>query len=83
MSENNDAIAEKVREIIAEKLGIDKSKVVDSARFIDDLGADSLDTVDLVMAFEDQFKIEISNKEGEDIQSVEQAISFIQKKCGK
>ncbi|MDR2781545.1 MAG: acyl carrier protein [Holosporaceae bacterium] len=78
MSEN---IADKVRSIIAEKLGVDASKVVDEARFIDDLGADSLDTVELVMALEEQFGIEITDDEGQDIQSVKDAISFIQNKC--
>ncbi|MDR0632124.1 MAG: acyl carrier protein [Holosporaceae bacterium] len=78
MSEN---VTDKVKAIIADKLGVDASKVVDSARFIDDLGADSLDTVELVMALEEEFGIEISNSEGQDIQSVKDAISFIQDKC--
>ncbi|MDR1235926.1 MAG: acyl carrier protein [Holosporaceae bacterium] len=78
MSEN---IADKVKSIVAEKLGVDESKVVDDARFIDDLGADSLDTVELVMALEEQFNIEITDEEGQNIQSVKDAISFIQNKC--
>jgi acyl carrier protein len=78
MSEN---ITNKVKEIIADKLGVDVSKVVEEARFIDDLGADSLDTVELVMALEEEFDIEISNAEGQEIQSVKDAISFIQNKC--
>jgi acyl carrier protein len=78
MSEN---IADKVKSIVAEKLGVDESKVVEDARFIDDLGADSLDTVELVMALEEQFNIEITDEEGQNIQSVKDAISFIQNKC--
>jgi acyl carrier protein len=80
MSEN---IADKVKAIIVDKLGADASKVTDEARFIDDLGADSLDTVELVMALEEEFNVEISNTEGQEIQSVKDAISFIQKKCSK
>ncbi|MDR0580809.1 MAG: acyl carrier protein [Holosporaceae bacterium] len=77
----NENIADKVKAIIADKLSVDVSKVVESARFIDDLGADSLDTVELVMALEEEFNIEISNTEGQEIQSVKDAISFIQNKC--
>lgn len=80
MSEN---VADKVKKIIADKLGVDIAKVTDEARFVDDFGADSLDTVDLVMALEEEFNIEISNKEGQEIQSVKDAISFIENKCGK
>ena len=80
MSEN---VADKVKKIIADKLGVDIAKVTDEARFVDDSGADSLDTVDLVMALEEEFNIEISNKEGQEIQSVKDAISFIENKCGK
>ncbi|MDR1375405.1 MAG: acyl carrier protein [Holosporaceae bacterium] len=78
MSEN---IAAKVKAIIADKLGVEASKVKEEARFIDDLGADSLDTVELVMTLEEEFDIEISNDEGQEIQSVGDAISFIQTKC--
>lgn len=80
MSEN---VADKVKKIIADKLGVDIAKVTDEARFVDDFGADSLDTVDLVMALEEEFNIEISNKEGQEIQSVKDAISFIENKFGK
>lgn len=80
MSEN---IADKVKKIIADKLGVDIAKVTDEARFVDDFGADSLDTVDLVMALEEEFNIEISNKEGQEIQSVRDAIDFIKNKCEK
>jgi acyl carrier protein len=74
-------VNDKVKAIIAEKLGVDLSKVVEEARFIDDLGADSLDTVELVMALEEEFNIEITNDEGQNIQSVKDALSFIQNKC--
>lgn len=77
MSEN---IANKVKEIIADKLDVDLSKVVDEARFIDDLNADSLDTVELVMALEEEFGIEISNEDGQNILSVKDAISFVENK---
>ncbi|MDR1551832.1 MAG: acyl carrier protein [Holosporaceae bacterium] len=76
----NKDVSGRIREIIAAKLGVDASKVVDSARFIDDLGADSLDTVELVMGLEEEFGIEISNTEGQDIQSVGDAVAFVQKK---
>jgi acyl carrier protein len=77
----NENVADKVKAIIADKLSVDLSKVVENARFIDDLGADSLDTVELVMALEEEFNIEISNTEGQEIQSVKDAIAFIQNKC--
>ncbi|MDR2157983.1 MAG: acyl carrier protein [Holosporaceae bacterium] len=77
----NENTTDKVKEIIADKLGVDVSKVVEEARFVDDLGADSLDTVELVMALEEEFDIEISNAEGQEIQSVKDAILFIQSKC--
>lgn len=77
MSEN---IADKVKAMIADKLSVDPSKVVEDARFVDDLGADSLDTVELVMALEEEFGIEISDDESQEIQSVKDAISFIEKK---
>ncbi|MDR1334373.1 MAG: acyl carrier protein [Holosporaceae bacterium] len=80
MSEN---LANRVKSIIAEKLGVDESKVGDDARFIDDLGADSLDTVELVMALEEEFGIEITDEEGQSIQCVKDAVSFIQEKCSK
>ncbi|MDR2766324.1 MAG: acyl carrier protein [Holosporaceae bacterium] len=78
MSEN---MADKIKAIIADKLGVDPSKVTEEARFVDDLGADSLDTVELVMALEEEFHIEISNAEGQEIQSVKDAIGFVQNKC--
>ncbi|MDR2681799.1 MAG: acyl carrier protein [Holosporaceae bacterium] len=79
----SDNIADKVKEIISEKLGISIEKITDDARFIDDFGADSLDNVDLVMALEENFDIEISNKESQEIQAVKDAIAFIEKKIKK
>jgi acyl carrier protein len=70
-------IETKVKEIIVEQLGVDPAEVVPSASFINDLGADSLDTVELVMAFEEEFGIEIPDEEAEKIQSVGQAIEYI------
>jgi acyl carrier protein len=70
-------IETRVKEIIVEQLGVDPAEVVPSASFINDLGADSLDTVELVMAFEEEFGIEIPDEEAEKIQSVGQAIEYI------
>ena len=72
-----DSIIEKVKDIIAEELGVDREEVTDNARFIDDLGADSLDTVELVMRFEEEFGIEIPDEDAEKIQSVRDAINYI------
>ena len=74
-------IAGRVTKIVVEHLGVDESKVVDSASFIDDLGADSLDTVELVMAFEEEFGSEISDSEAEKILTVGDAIKFIESKA--
>ncbi len=71
-------IAERVKKIVVEHLGVDEGKVKDSASFIDDLGADSLDTVELVMAFEEEFSVEIPDDAAEKIQTVGDAIKFIQ-----
>ena len=68
----------RVKKIVVEHLGIDENKVTDSASFIDDLGADSLDTVELVMAFEEEFEIEIPDDAAEKIQTVKDAINFIE-----
>ena len=73
-------IDEQVKKIVVEHLGIDESKVTPEARFIDDLGADSLDTVELVMAFEEKFGIEIPDDAAETILTVKNAIDFIEKK---
>ena len=69
-----------VKRIVAAHLGIDEQKVTDEASFIDDLGADSLDTVELVMAFEEEFGSEISDSEAEKILTVGDAIKFIESK---
>ncbi len=66
-----------VKKIVKEHLGVDEDKVTDSASFIDDLGADSLDTVELVMAFEEEFGIEIPDDAAEKIQTVKDATDFI------
>ena len=73
-------IAGRVTKIVVEHLGVEESKVVDSASFIDDLGADSLDTVELVMAFEEKFGIEIPDDAAETIQTVQNAIDYIENK---
>ena len=74
-------IAGRVTKIVVEHLGVEESKVVDSASFIDDLGADSLDTVELVMAFEEEFGSEISDSEAEKILTVGDAVKFIESKA--
>ncbi len=70
-------VADRVKKIIVEHLGVEESKVVESASFIDDLGADSLDTVELVMAFEEEFGIEIPDEAAEKILSVKDAVDYI------
>ncbi|MFN3966230.1 MAG: acyl carrier protein [Endomicrobiia bacterium] len=70
-------IEAKVKEIIVERLGVDPSEITPQAHFVNDLGADSLDTVELVMAFEEEFGMEIPDEEAEKIQTVGQAIEYI------
>ena len=70
-------IAERVKKIVVEHLGVDAEKVTESASFIDDLGADSLDTVEVVMAFEDEFGIEIPDADAEKIASADEAIKYV------
>jgi len=72
-------ITEKVKQIIAEQLGVEESEVTPSASFVDDLGADSLDTVELVMALEENFDIEIPDDAAEKIRTVQDAIDYIDK----
>lgn len=73
---------EKVKEIIAKQLGVDLSEVTPDASFVDDLGADSLDTVELVMAFEEAFDVEIPDDDAEKIGRVSDAISYLKSKKG-
>lgn len=70
-------IEERVKQIVAEQLGVDDAQVTPEASFMDDLGADSLDTVELVMALEEEFDIEISDEDAEKILTVQNAISYI------
>lgn len=70
-------VAERVKKIVVEHLGVEESKVSEAASFIDDLGADSLDTVELVMAFEEEFNVEIPDDAAESIQTVGDAVKFI------
>ena len=72
-------ITEKVKQIISEQLGVEEAEVTPSASFIDDLGADSLDTVELVMALEENFDIEIPDEDAEKIRTVQDAIDYIDK----
>ncbi len=74
-------IAARVKKIVIEHLGVDEAKVTETSSFIDDLGADSLDTVELVMAFEEEFSIEIPDDAAEKIQTVGDAVSFISSKA--
>lgn len=76
-------IAERVKKIVVEHLGVDEDKVTESASFIDDLGADSLDTVELVMAFEEEFNVEIPDDAAEKIQTVGDAVNFIKENAGE
>ncbi len=72
-------IADKIKRIVVEHLGVDESKVTMDASFIDDLGADSLDTVELVMAFEEEFSVEIPEDAAENIATVKDAVDYIEK----
>jgi acyl carrier protein len=72
-----ESVEAKIRAIIAEQLGIDEDEIVNEASFVDDLGADSLDLVELIMALEEEFGQEISDEEAENIQSVQEAIDYI------
>ncbi len=72
------AVAEKVKDIIVEQLGVDEEEVTSDASFVDDLGADSLDTVELVMAFEEEFSLEIPDEDAEKITRVKEAVEYIE-----
>ena len=76
-------ISSKVKKMVADHLGVEEAKVTEEANFIDDLGADSLDTVELVMAFEEEFGSEISDSEAEKILTVGDAIKFIESKTNQ
>ena len=71
------SINERIKQLVAEQLGVDEDQVTNEASFMDDLGADSLDTVELVMALEEEFDIEISDEDAEKIQTVQDAIDYI------
>ncbi len=73
---------EKVRDVIVEKLGVDAAKITEEASFIDDLGADSLDTVELIMQFEEVFDIEIPDEDAETITTVGKSVQYIDSKLG-
>jgi acyl carrier protein len=77
----SNAVEEKVKSIIVEQLGVQAEEVKSEASFVDDLGADSLDTVELVMAFEEAFGIEIPDEDAEKIQKVKDAVAYIESKA--
>jgi len=77
------AVAEKVKKMIVDQLGVSESEVVSEAKFIDDLGADSLDIVELVMALEDEYGIEIPDEDAEKIETVGDAIKYIEEHMKK
>ena len=81
MSEKS--IEEKVKDIIVEQLGVNPEQVTPNASFIEDLGADSLDTVELVMAFEEEFGIEIPDEDAEKLQTVGDVVKYIEEKTAK
>jgi len=73
---------DKIRQIIADQLGVKKEEVTDNAKFVDDLGADSLDTVELVMALEEEFGVEIPDEDAEKLATVGDALRYIEEKSG-
>lgn len=77
------SVRERVQAIIVEQLGVDEKEVNDAASFIDDLGADSLDTVELVMAFEEEFELEIPDEDAEEITTVADAVRYIEAKTSQ
>jgi acyl carrier protein len=77
------SVEERVKQIIVEQLGVDEAEVTPTASFVDDLGADSLDTVELVMAFEEAFTVEIPDEDAEKIATVKDAIDYIEKHSKK
>ncbi len=77
------SVENKVKKIIIDQLDVTEEEVTPQASFVDDLGADSLDTVEMVMAFEEEFSIEIPDEDAEKIKTVQDAVDYIQKKTGK
>ena len=77
------AVADKVKSIIVEQLGVDEEEVTADASFVDDLGADSLDTVELVMAFEEEFSVEVPDEDAEKLQTVGDVVKYIEEKSNK
>ena len=77
------SIEEQVKSIVAEQLGVKEDEVTNEASFVDDLGADSLDTVELVMALEEEFETEIPDEDAEKIKTVQQAIDYIKQRSSK
>jgi len=83
MATSDKPVEERVKAIIVEQLGVEENDVIPAAKFIEDLGADSLDTVELVMAFEEEFDIEIPDEDAEKITTVHQAIDYINERRTK
>jgi len=83
MSLDRETIRKKVKEMIVDSLGIDPEKISSDSSFVDDLGADSLDTVELVMAFEEEFGVEIPDEDAEKLATVGDAISYLEKSIGE
>jgi acyl carrier protein len=77
------SVAERVKQIIVEQLGVDENQVDPSASFVDDLGADSLDIVELVMAFEEEFSVEVPDEDAEKLQTVGDVVKYIEEKSSK
>ncbi|MDP7396522.1 MAG: acyl carrier protein [Lentisphaeria bacterium] len=75
------SIEERVKEIVVEQLGVNPEQITPEAKFVEDLGADSLDTVELVMALEKEFSFEIPDEDAEQLQNINDAISYINKNC--
>jgi acyl carrier protein len=76
------AVEDKVKKIIVDQLGVDENEITPEASFIDDLGADSLDTVELIMAFEEEFNLEIPDEEAEKLTTVGDALKYLNEKLG-
>jgi acyl carrier protein len=80
MSNATSSVLDRVKKVVIEQLSVDEAEVTDTASFIQDLGADSLDTVELVMAFEEEFGTEIPDEDAEKIQTVKDAVTYIEKR---